>query len=563
MISKLLMTKRRRLMATIILFGALTIIFMLPYMRGNYVTSFYNQNTTFHLNRISELVNALQHGKILSYVNLSTFKNVGVATNLFYPFVFLYPFAIFDILLKNPIKGYLLGVAFFQFISMLIAYFSMYKFSKSEKQSILFSIIYSFSCYRVVDSLFRGALGESLTLMILPVAVYGIYSLFFGNKKDWYWASIGIALLSYAHILGILMFLIVAVLLFIIMLLVKNEFTLRIKQIFYAAGLTLVLSAGIIFPMLESFLNVKILGAYKPILYDTALDMSTLINSSLNNQMFDSKNGLFAYNIGIILLILPIILFYFVCHKKKMSIYGPIFGLGILFFIMSTKLFPWNLLQETPFSLIQFPWRWLSFSTLFLAVFLSWELCQLKFKNAKIWIFLLLVFIIALHVSGLQNMKTEEADRYGTISLKNYNEALNYKGTVDYAAVQAVPDGTHLDSTILDHKVFIDSKIQKKIFKMTNYDGKLSVNGAKTIDLPILYYKGYVATNQNGDSLPIKISSRGTLKILSTKNTKEINISYKNTVIQKLSWIISILGWIIFILMAIIQSYHRHQNKVN
>lgn len=400
--------------------------------------------------------------------------------------------------------------------------------------------------------------------MILPLAVYGIYSLFFGNKKDWYWASIGIALLSYSHILGIFMFLVVAVLLFIVMLLVKNEFILRIKEIFYAAGLTLVLSAGIIFPMLESFLNVKILGAYKPILYDTALDMSTLINSSLNNQMFDSKNGLFAYNIGIVLLILPIILFYFVFREKKISIYGPIFGLGILFFIMSTKLFPWNLLQETPFSLIQFPWRWLSFSTLFLAAFLSWELCQLKFKNTKVWIFLLLVFIMTLHVSGLQNMKIEEAERYGTISLKNYDEALDHKGTVDYSAVQAVPDGTHMDSTILNHKVFINSKIRKKSFQMTNYDGKLSVNGAKTIDLPILYYKGYVATNQNGDSLPIEISSRGTLKISSTKNTKEINVSYKNTIIQKLSWTVSILGWILCILTALTQTYrNRHQNKFN
>ena len=72
------------------------------------------------------------------------------------------------------------------------------------------------------------------------------------------------------------------------------------------------------------------------------------------------------YNPGLVILVILIVgIFYF---RKFNRINKQIYSAGLLIFLISTNLFPWHILQNTPISVIQYPYRLLIFATLFAAV---------------------------------------------------------------------------------------------------------------------------------------------------------------------------------------------------
>ncbi|ROV60289.1 hypothetical protein EGO58_10850 [Limosilactobacillus reuteri] len=60
-----------------------------------------------------------------------------------------------------------------------------YKLTYNNYQAIITAILYTFGTYRIIDIWTRFALGEFIALSFLPLVIYGIYSITFGNYKDW------------------------------------------------------------------------------------------------------------------------------------------------------------------------------------------------------------------------------------------------------------------------------------------------------------------------------------------------------------------------------------------
>jgi hypothetical protein len=93
------------------------------------------------------------------------------------------PFGIVYLLTNNWISAYYLGLLFFIFVSFGIGHYSMKRFTDSTKSALIFSVIYSFSIYRLIDISTRGAVAEYIATIFLPLCFLGFYELFFGKKQ--------------------------------------------------------------------------------------------------------------------------------------------------------------------------------------------------------------------------------------------------------------------------------------------------------------------------------------------------------------------------------------------
>ena len=83
-------------------------------------------DTQFHINRIEEIVRSLEDGHVLPSHGTYAFSHVGLAVNYFYPYLFLYPFAILKILF-NPLFGYNVTLFLITFIGFVISYLTIRK----------------------------------------------------------------------------------------------------------------------------------------------------------------------------------------------------------------------------------------------------------------------------------------------------------------------------------------------------------------------------------------------------------------------------------------------------
>lgn len=94
--------KQNRVKSSILIVGLfllISTIMMIPFYLKNELISGYDMQ--FHLNRINELYNHLLRGSWFSFGSVYSFNGVGTPTELVYPSLFIYPFAIFVYLLKT------------------------------------------------------------------------------------------------------------------------------------------------------------------------------------------------------------------------------------------------------------------------------------------------------------------------------------------------------------------------------------------------------------------------------------------------------------------------------
>lgn len=178
------------------------IIVLYPLLKLNAIP--YGWDQRFHLNRIEEIAISLKSGHLFPTNGLHSFSNYGLAVNSFYPYLFLYPFAIVRLLL-SPIHAYVLVLLGYVVLSQIISYLCARRIPQIKHAALLFSTLYNFSGYALLQIEMRADLGEYFALIFLPIAFVGAYSLLIKDSNDWIWLPIGMSAIAYSHILSIWM----------------------------------------------------------------------------------------------------------------------------------------------------------------------------------------------------------------------------------------------------------------------------------------------------------------------------------------------------------------------
>ena len=96
-------------------------------------------------------------------------------------------------------------------------------------------------------------------------------------------------------------------------------------------------------------------------------------------------------------------------------------------------------------------------------------------------------------------------------------------------------------------QIEVQSEIIKNGYRITKFEDKITDTGQ--LKLPILYYKGYQAFDENGNQLSIVEDDIGVIEVADVKkDCSEIKILYTGTDIQHISWIVCIISWVIFMI---------------
>lgn len=198
----------------IILLLGISTLFVLPVINNKLLIT--GDDIQYHLYRIGELVNNFKHGNLYPYLYSYSFNKIGSAIGIFYPQVTLIPIAFFVLITGKFSTGIYLGVFFYTFLTVSFTYIVARKFKYNKIQSIFASIIYCFCTYRTIDIYTRFALGEFLAMTFLPLIVYGLYAVMYGNQKDWPFLALGFAGILFSHYLSTIICFLIAGILFIL-----------------------------------------------------------------------------------------------------------------------------------------------------------------------------------------------------------------------------------------------------------------------------------------------------------------------------------------------------------
>lgn len=352
---------------------------------------FYGDDIVFQLNRIDNLVGYVQSGNFQPILSTFSFKNLGLITNMAYPYGTLYFYAFIKCLVVNPILSVYISMGLLTFLTMILAHFSMHVLSGSTKSALIFSFTYAFSMYRMIDMVTRFDLGELLCMLALPVFIVGILELLFDKYKYWWMVPLGATLIFSSHILTAVLVSLFTVICFIFYIFSRNVTNKKIRSKYVIISILITIMLNIYQIVMVAYGLIQHLEL--PVvtqLIDSDIDFFDLVKHSLSNNIDRSTT------MGIGFVIAVMIILILIDFKKISYKYQIIFYVSALFLVASTSFFPWSVIQHTPLSIVQFPSRLLMIPTCGLAMVGSIVLSNHVNHNLLVSY---LLFIVMLNIS--------------------------------------------------------------------------------------------------------------------------------------------------------------------
>ena len=519
-----------------IVYAFVSLLYLFPAFKNMEIFGFYD--TAFHINRALSLESIFS-----SPINFETFRSYGMQVNNFYPWLTLYPLFLL-IKFTNLAIGYNLFLYIVTLITLFICHYVMYEITKKHVTSSFFAIIYTTSSFRSVEIFLRGAMGELLAMSILPLILLGFIKLYDSKKESWVMLAISMTLLIYTHVLSVAMTMVMIIIALIIQFYRKKKIEIfLIIKLIKAAIVTLLLSLAFIGPMIEQTLYQDLNRPYVDILQKRAIYLGKefLIGS------IDSE--LLSFGIGLTFLICLIILTF---NFKKLGILSKItYIMGIISILLCTKIFPWFALQNTPLNIIQAPWRFMIFSTLFISfsvsLFISPQLEKFSYTRRRNFILLLILAISILNYSSVVNM-VKEMNFQGTYSNEQMENKLEEFENFDY-----VPIGYKKDQLLLkNHQVTEDGQVIYSSFSPNKDEITFTFKSSKgkTIVLPVFRYKGLTVTVNSKNATVLK-QGGPFVTVKSESGINKVTIRYSYTFFSKISLFISIITLIVLLFYCI------------
>lgn len=505
----------------------------------------------FHFSRIKGLASVFS-----GPINFTTFNSYGGGVNFFYPYLTLFPAVIFYWITHNLILSYMLYVWVLNVCTILITFYYGRKFFKRVDAAFLFSCFYTFYGYRMIDIYQRSAISESIALTIMPVVLYYTYRLLFEKKNCVIPLAVSMSLLIYTHALFTFMSVIVIGLLFIGSLLAKRKKKENVLDLFVgmakAVGWTTLLTAYVWYPMLQQVLHQSINSPFRTNLQERGVNIFESLFGAMTNDLTTFTMG----TIGVVSLVLP---FFFLKRFERRE--RVIYFCAVATWFLSTNVFPWFLLQNTPIQLIQFPWRILGFQVLFgsLILVMVFLKCRPDQKKSIWWIGGIVLLLLTLTVVTKINY-TQKIQSYNGRLIMTKKEIKHYTtsgtgGLYDYAPSDALKYKNQLKK----HEVKVGNEWKSSSHKA--YDSKIiytveDAQGQK-ITLPVFDYWGTVA-KVNGQTTSIE-NDDGLVAVKGKEGTTTIEVSstYPPTMILAL---LTSVGTFLFIFIRYLL---RRKNLVN
>ncbi|RDU23866.1 DUF6541 family protein [Anaerosacchariphilus polymeriproducens] len=522
----------------------------------------------YHLSRIEGIKDGLISGQFP--VDIYPQINFGYGyLGTLYPSLFLYFPAILRILGVSMALSYKTFLVIINISTILITYYSLRKMSCTKYAAAFASIVYCLMPYRLTNLYIRGALGETLALIFLPLMISGIYQICLGNRKKWFLLAFAFTGLIHSHILSVLICIGICAILtaFYMKNILKEK---RWLELLKAAFATLLLNLWYLISFLYYFKGNFNSGAFHINFSDQTIFPQQLFQTLITAGS-TKISSLGSYNempqtIGLIgILSIFIILLYLIFDKDKKNelihFSTTLFGLTMVFMFAITTLFPWETLQKIGvinrvIGMIQFPWRLLGFIGAFIAVTLG-VLIDRKNRFTKYKLFISSGLAISLLFGSSILMDTYANQE---ISFTKISGGYTHTAPDDYLPKGTTKDTFNVTTPIVSSEKNISIESYEK--RSTTIHLTYSCNTTNGyIDLPIMYYKGYKAFNENR-SLTVVKSPENRVRVLlnETVTSSTITVSRQMNPVFIISIIFSFV-FTIGLLFYIFNIYRKESQK--
>lgn len=388
-------------------------------------------DTGFHLARLESVYQGLRAGELPVRIGSVQMNGYGSLSAVMYPQFFLYPVALLRFFRVSLMMCYKLLVLGLNVGCALLAYYAVKNICKSEKTGIIASFLYTFSAYRLIDVYQRGALGESLAMTFLPLIMWGIYEVLWGDHRKWHLLALGVSAVLQSHVLSMemCMFFLVAAVLGRCLQKERRQLGRRIFAGVKAALLAIFLNMSFLIPFLF-FCGEDLQCFHMPnelsasLLYFNQMFFS-FPHADGSNKGLGTLSGEMPLTVGGVLL-LGMILFVVMesktavskqrkerAHEERVAIYCLACGLTAL--LLTSWIFPWETLSRIPvFNAIacslQFAWRFLGLASLFLCVVTAVGLKLFEGKEqGRRWIYGCAALLVFLSASYFFEMSARES----------------------------------------------------------------------------------------------------------------------------------------------------------
>lgn len=423
---------------SILLAGA-AILVTLPFV-GNLLMD--GHDISFHLSRIKGIAEALSLGQFPVRMNVDINQGYGFVSEILYPNLFVYIPGILYALGVSLITAYKIWILLINIATALIGYYSFKGLFKSQKLGAICAFLYLVNPYRLNNIFLRASIGEVLAEIFLPLLVYALAEMVYGDSKKWWLLAISAVGILHSHILTLEMCMMFG-LIFCVMnwrRLLSRDGVGRIQNCVKAAVVSILLNLWFLIPFMDQFAKgYTIVGEIN----DVAANCVFLFQMFLSHFKVSGMNvvnGIYEempITMGGVVLFGSLIFLYYAFGKKSLDpamqkIGNTCLIMGGISCLMATEYFPWSFLQKYCFvvyrvlSKMQFPWRMLGFANLFLCIVTTIAIYALYQDGRSMLAGMALVFSAVLMLECMDSYMTDSPplinSRNQDVELMSYND---------------------------------------------------------------------------------------------------------------------------------------------
>ena len=465
--------------------------------------------------RIEGMQEAFSDGQVFPIIYPNTNNGYGYL-GFVYPELFLYLPAFLRKSGVSMVMSYHIFLFVINAATAVICYFSVHsvleslKINKESDEKVrnitlCCTLMYLLAPYRLTDMYIRSALGEVLAMTFLPLCLAGIYHLYAGNRKKWYYVTLGMTGLMQSHILSVVM--IIPLTIFMCIPFVKDIVkSKRWKEIIYAVVMFLCLNLWYIIPFVRYYflpLNTESMQVDDLMYHSVPLGQLFSVNTGYRDE------DILVLTLGVsglmIFIIAAVFLFeksHDIKHNEERSVRFVLMTVicCVTYLLFASEITPWDYLSDTSkvisevFKTLQFPFRLLSVVSICLIYMLA--VSMLKSENIGKHISTVVLALLILAVLDSSTL----IDRYeaGYKSITPYSGGFNLHVPEDY-----LPKGTDV-SIFASTEPFISDGVIEDYEKFgTTVIFSYRTEGDATATLPLLYYQCYHATDETGRELKV------------------------------------------------------------
>lgn len=515
---------------------ALTVLASYP-LFANVVGQGHDLN--FHLYRIEGIKDGLMEGQFPVRLHPTHNNGYGYITPDVYPELFLYFPAILRLMGASPVMAYNTFLFAVNGVTAWIMYISARGIARSRYAGLLASILYTLSTWRIINLYYRAALGEALAMAFFPLLFYGLYLLLSGDTRKWWVLALGCSGIFQSHMISTVF---AAITIVVAAAIYWRDFVKKERFLgFVRAGvLTLLLNLWYLAAFLTYYLGTDLAIKHTPEnteFYQNAVfptELFNIFNTSFGySQLLErGLRGNMSLSLGVGVTGAMVLCAVFLLLGKwredsEKKYYGMLTAMGMALLLMSSTLFPWQLLQRVRLinafcGIVRMPWRFLSLASPMFCLAAAGIMARRGKQERRVAIW------AALGVCSLAFIY------WGSAYTTGLDPALKQGRAVDSYASAGYDDEYFLWGT--DKSQLTSGRyITGGHAVLTGYDKRgtrisLQLQGACAgdwVEVPLLYYRGYDALDGQGQRLEVSDGDNHVVRIWLREDTSHVELQYQ------------------------------------